>query len=68
MAQELGSPVKFTWINVAILVACVVVANVLVGAIAGFLPLPGIILTAIGAAIGVFAWFIIVAAMAKRNT
>ena len=52
---------RFDWINIAIGVACIVLAGLLVSWIASMLSLalPGWVLTAITALIGILVWFTI---------
>lgn len=52
---------KFDWLNIAVGVACIVLSGLVVGWLAGTLglALPGFILTAITALIGILVWFTI---------
>ena len=52
---------RFDWLNIAIGVACIVLAGLVVGWVSSIipLPLPGFVWTAIAAFIGILVWFTI---------
>lgn len=52
---------RFDWLNIAVGVACIVLAGLVVGWLASVvsLALPGFVLTAISALIGILVWFTI---------
>jgi xanthosine utilization system XapX-like protein len=52
---------RFDWLNIAIGVACIVLAGLVVGWVSSMIPLalPGFVWTAIAALIGILVWFTI---------
>ena len=52
---------RFDWLNIAVGVACIVLAGLVVGWLTSVvsLALPGFVITAISALIGILVWFTI---------